>query len=1175
MATVFAAALVGCASRSGLGMGDPDAPQTQASADVNPARAALALEKILPEVSPPKRPESLKPLSERAAAQIAAAQSLVSEQRYTEAQIELDKALRYDPNHPTIHRMAATVQWDAGNPERARASVQRALEVNPDDAAAHYLLGRCHASNGDSADAIREFRTALLSSDFDQDVETAAMTHYHLAVSLAAEGYIEAALGQYSTCALKLRRIPPAAVRGTELEALAGSKSALAESQATLLERLGRFNEAADTLAASIGPSQTDNAVRLRYVRLLVRANRTDEALRIVSEIPDDADEVIDLLRDIYTTQGRADRIIDDLRGKAQARPSDSRLALRLADELNKLGRTTDARHELETFLEKHPDFWPVRSRLLEDCLAAAQWQAALTIAGDGIRLHPTRIDEISARFAKLASDPAARSALIAVGMSGNPSVHAAYLCGVVALGARRFNDAEELFRRSLSVDARFVPARAARGGILLRSNRYDEALAVAARADEDVPEDASLELVLGRTHDRLDDVERAAQHFKAASQLNPAGTAAMMELALLYRRTDDELSAQRQFRLILEKDPTRDDARESLAMLYLTDGKLDAAAENLEELKRKTRSSIVKARADALLKLVHNRDPELFRKTLLDSIESHGADAATWVAVAESYDEFDQEKAREAYLRALDIDPDIEEAALGVVFADQRLLNLEAAAERMAALLPRRPNRHAWRFGWPGATWRMGMIELLFSIQDYERAYRLAEEHAARTVSNEAARTRYRLTMVEALNALDRRAEAMDLLKSWCPERPDEINEWSLRLAHEYLRQEKPGDALSILEKSYAAKRSDRNALSDLVETLSASGRHDRANQYVLDWISEDPESDDALSLLIVALAQQDKIGDGLELVRNKLPLSRSRERFQDLQLALLDRAKRHDEAVEYVENLIAEAIRILRSLQEPGGRVAAAQAGPDRLIRMPNEPFAPQQLHARLEDLHLRVADQLVAAKKYRDAESRLRARLEDAANPRSRFRYLLALATSQRTRGDESEAGKTLEIALALQPDHVGLNNDVAYGWIDRGERLAEAERMTRYAVSREPRQMAYLDTLGWLMYKSGRFADARKWLERAVRTRLRRDAVVLDHLGDACWRLGVRDAAVTAWTDAVKRIEELPAENPAPDERRVREQTTRKLERVRTGEEPAVAPLGQEESPAAASPSGGKP
>ncbi len=172
--------------------------QSRAGAlDIDPARAYTRLSEIEPAVTRPARPDSLKPLSKRASRQISKASRLVGEQRYTEAAIELERALRYDPDHPQIHRTLAMLHWQAGNIERTRIHAGRALEENSDDAVAHYLKGRCHALDEDQAMAITEYRIALLCSDFDRDLEIAVLCHYELARALHAEGYLGASLAQY------------------------------------------------------------------------------------------------------------------------------------------------------------------------------------------------------------------------------------------------------------------------------------------------------------------------------------------------------------------------------------------------------------------------------------------------------------------------------------------------------------------------------------------------------------------------------------------------------------------------------------------------------------------------------------------------------------------------------------------------------------------------------------------------------------------------------------------------------------------------------------------------------------------------------------------------------------------------------------------------------------------
>jgi Tfp pilus assembly protein PilF len=229
--------------------------------------------------------------------------------------------------------------------------------------------------------------------------------------------------------------------------------------------------------------------------------------------------------------------------------------------------------------------------------------------------------------------------------------------------------------------------------------------------------------------------------------------------------------------------------------------------------------------------------------------------------------------------------------------------------------------------------------------------------------------------------------------------------------------------------------------------------------------------------------------------------------------------------------------------------------------LIRLPDRPFTLEGLHRRVIDLRLSLTRVLILAEDYRAAERQLNTWLDASRDPTERFGLLQRLAYCHRAQGDESLANEVLARALVLRPDDVTLNNDVAYGWVDRGIRLDEAEPMIRYALWRSPRQGAYLDTYGWLLYKKGDFAEAKKWLLRASRTRTGGDPVVLDHLGDTCWRIGESDEAVKHWTAAVEaaRVRSNEGAVISADERRVGNKTQEKIDAARAGRPPAVAPL----------------
>ena len=76
----------------------------------------------------------------------------------------------------------------------------------------------------------------------------------------------------------------------------------------------------------------------------------------------------------------------------------------------------------------------------------------------------------------------------------------------------------------------------------------------------------------------------------------------------------------------------------------------------------------------------------------------------------------------------------------------------------------------------------------------------------------------------------------------------------------------------------------------------------------------------------------------------------------------------------------------------------------------------------------------------------------------------------------------------------PTTPGVNNDLGYLYADQGKNLEKAEAMIRKAVQEEPDNCAYLDSLGWVLFKRGKVKEAVEPLEKAVKNldrRRRRD------------------------------------------------------------------------------------
>jgi tetratricopeptide (TPR) repeat protein len=110
------------------------------------------------------------------------------------------------------------------------------------------------------------------------------------------------------------------------------------------------------------------------------------------------------------------------------------------------------------------------------------------------------------------------------------------------------------------------------------------------------------------------------------------------------------------------------------------------------------------------------------------------------------------------------------------------------------------------------------------------------------------------------------------------------------------------------------------------------------------------------------------------------------------------------------------------------------------------------------------------------------------------------LFALGMAYDHAGKRELALTRMRALLELKPDHAEALNYVGYSWAERGERLPEARRLVERALSLEPENGAYLDSLGFIALRQGEVDAAVGLLERAAAL-LPRDATVLEHLGDA--------------------------------------------------------------------------
>jgi Tfp pilus assembly protein PilF len=136
--------------------------------------------------------------------------------------------------------------------------------------------------------------------------------------------------------------------------------------------------------------------------------------------------------------------------------------------------------------------------------------------------------------------------------------------------------------------------------------------------------------------------------------------------------------------------------------------------------------------------------------------------------------------------------------------------------------------------------------------------------------------------------------------------------------------------------------------------------------------------------------------------------------------------------------------------------------------------------------------------------------------------RCQYTLSNCYVQK--GDISTGEKILEGVLAEDPQEPSVNNDLGYLYADQGKDLPRAERMIRIALKSDPENVAYLDSMGWVLLKLGRLAEARKFLEKAAAMPGGTDGTIAEHLGDCYSKLNLSDKAHEAWKRALREAKE---------------------------------------------------
>lgn len=126
---------------------------------------------------------------------------------------------------------------------------------------------------------------------------------------------------------------------------------------------------------------------------------------------------------------------------------------------------------------------------------------------------------------------------------------------------------------------------------------------------------------------------------------------------------------------------------------------------------------------------------------------------------------------------------------------------------------------------------------------------------------------------------------------------------------------------------------------------------------------------------------------------------------------------------------------------------------------------------------------------------------------------------LGSAYERSGKVGEAEKIFLKLLDEDPNDAQTLNYLGYMWADKGVNLPRAEEMIARAVKQEPRNGAFVDSLGWVYYRLGKLDLARKHLADAAEL-MPWDPTIQEHLGDLYLKQGDVAQAADRYRAALK-------------------------------------------------------
>jgi len=608
-------------------------------------------------------------------------------------------------------------------------------------------------------------------------------------------------------------------------------------------------------------------------------------------------------------------------------------------------------------------------------------------------------------------------------------------------------------------------------------------------------------------------------------------------EMVTAYGRSDLALKATEEYRLAIEADPSSEFLTSGLAELYVKTGRIADAVKEAQDILKHDPKNLE----------AHKLLGRIYLRSLGDMPGGSGSDNILKLAI-------------EQYETIVKLDPDSvdDHLLLGRLY---RLNNdMQKGEAELKTAIKLDPNSEeavttlAMLYTDEGDT--AHALQVLSSIPDSARSAKLYAALGAayeQRKDYKSAIDAFRHAIVldrDNLDAIRGLAEnllndgqldaSLEQYKVIADSNPEDAQTY-VRIAEIYRRQAKYDLALENLKHADTLVPDTMDVPYSMASVYQAQGRYDEAIKLLQDLLKRTEKSETGSSqsdrnnraIFIERLGmiyrEQENYTAAVDIFRKMLPLGEENARsgYQEI-IDTYREAKQWPQATAAAK----EAVQKMPGDRDLRMVLDAQLADTGQLDKSVADIRTMLKGGPEDREVYLRLGIIYTRAKSWNEALEALTKAEQLSTKPddRAAVEYLIGDLYQHQKMFDQAEAEfrKVLAATSPTDPQSAATLNYLGYMNADRGVRLEESLNYIKQALTFEPTNGAYLDSLGWAYFKLGKYEQAEENLTKAE-SHMSKDPTVQEHLGDLYQKTGRLKLAAAHWDRAVQEWNRMvPAE-----------------------------------------------